>query len=119
MSFEDISLGFIWGSIIIISLYDLIPAFNDKPGDTISEVIREMTSRWWSFPFAWGVLGGHWFGPEAIKRPEYGPISLAILGAILFFANLLRLVKIKSKIAWALFHVIGWILGMWLWSLNK
>lgn len=105
-------------SILLIGGYDIIPAaWTPDAADTISERLRHHTGRWWIQPLAWGVLGGHWWGPP-VPRPPWGPPVLLALG--------LSMVMLCGARVWEREHwsardpvlfIAGIPLGALLWSL--
>lgn len=50
-------------TVVGLSLYDLLPIFNKRPGDTISEVVRDGAKAYPIVAFAFGALFGHLFWP--------------------------------------------------------
>lgn len=45
----------------LLVVWDILAASNKTPGDTITEVIRDVSHRWPILPFAAGLLCGHLF----------------------------------------------------------
>ena len=108
----------ILASILGLGLYDVVPAaFTPDKADTISERIRHHTGRWWVQPLAWGVLGGHWWGPP-IPRPPWGPLTLLLLGLSLLA---LCAARVWERERWGVRDLVlflcGIPLGALLWSL--
>lgn len=48
--------------------YEGLALGNATPGDTISEVIWELSDRWPVVPLAFGLLMGHFFWPRRQDR---------------------------------------------------
>lgn len=54
-------------------VWDVKVAFNDVPGDTISELIRDLGHAWYSLPYIMGVVMGHLFwnrAPAEMREPK-------------------------------------------------
>jgi hypothetical protein len=117
MTLATVSAAIIWIVASVVVLYDLIPAFNSTPGDTISEQMRAATARFWIAPLAWGVLGGHWWAP-ALLTPPWGPLALAVFGVLVLAANFARVVLVEDPRVWLALFVFGAVLGGVFWNLG-
>ena len=87
--------------IVALAAYDILPAFNAVHGDTISEVIRYGSLRWWVLPAGFGILMGHFFSPLRWRAPWWMSAALLPYGAALTFIN------------WR-----GWIILPGLWAIG-
>jgi hypothetical protein len=49
-------------TVVGLLLYDILPAFDGKPGGTISETVRDSSKKHPAISFSLGFLMGHLFG---------------------------------------------------------
>jgi len=61
---KKVTIAVIVGTILAVSAYDVIPAANQKSGDTISEVLLKAARFAPVVAVAWGILTGHLFWPQ-------------------------------------------------------
>jgi hypothetical protein len=57
-------------SVLGIAAYDVVPAFNKKKGDTISEVLLHASKKRPILACVWGILTGHLFWPQRERDGE-------------------------------------------------
>lgn len=115
-------------SVVFLALvaYDIVVYVKARgTGATISEIIRQGSLWFGGIPYAWGVLGGHFFWPgEPIVDTLVGMgilICIAVMGGT---ATVLYRVfsdddqaqrRIKSSLlAWMILGILG---GRYLWPL--
>ncbi len=68
--------------------------FNEEPGDTESNILRKFGRQVGGAPFAWGVLGGHFWGPDGIT-PFFGPTASPVF--LLMLALVLSIFHVLAK----------------------
>ena len=115
-------------TILIVSLvaagliaWDIYVAFfNEEKGDTISEVLRHAGQRMAGVPFAWGALGGHFWGwQQELLLPQ--PWSGVLLGATATLLAVAHFIirKLTAPPAWSatFYLVVGIPFGAVLWPL--
>lgn len=105
---------FILSIILIIIVVDLFLAFNNQPGDTISEVlIREAYNKLSVLVWAWGVLAGHLF----LGRSEalLGGLSIPILLALTLVFLLIGLFVRENIYYQSILLIFGALAGFLLW----
>lgn len=57
----------IFGVLVVALLgYEAYTLGNAAPGDTISEIVWDLSDRWQVVTFAFGLLAGHWFWPRLL-----------------------------------------------------
>jgi len=97
---------FILATVFSIAAVDLALVFFEAK--TISNRTRAYGSKWASFPFAWGVLGGHFWGPGG------GPL----LGSWVWSISLLIACALGAMVIhrWARleFSLPAWSVSFWL-----
>jgi hypothetical protein len=49
------------GAAVLLGVYDVVVAYNDVQGDTISELVRDLSHSWYLLPYLFGVVTGHFF----------------------------------------------------------
>jgi hypothetical protein len=103
-----------------LSAYDLLPALNETPGDTISAVIRSWAKEWAVVPYIWGVLGGHFFlgYPQAITDPT-GDLYITMFSIwSMFLASLVMRSYGTEVSVWIrlLVMAVGVLMGSFFWS---
>lgn len=117
---------FVYIATAIIILYDIVPAVNDKPGDTISERAKYSTRFTSLVPYGMGILFGHFFGPFRSLDNWIAltliPLSILYLGLDLIFREIVREKIFSNKAFYSIYMLvggaIGYVLGSILWSLN-
>lgn len=110
-----------WPTVVIVLVstvglivYDIIPAISRPLGDTISEVLRDWSYRYWVIPLAFGVLNGHWFGP-AVQPVQHGfwfLIGFGILSLIMGYFNIGHF----DPSNWWILVFLGFIMGATFWA---
>lgn len=116
---------FIFVMIGIIIIYDIFPFVNKKLGDTISERIQNTTGFSSFFPYAWGLLFGHFFGGSVELGGWYTlailPLTLVLM-IVDFYIRRRYKEKIKNRAIKSfyllIYGVVGYCAGAFLWSLN-
>ena len=53
---------------LILLFWDVAVAFNDVRDDTISELLRDLSHRWYTLPYIMGVIMGHLFWNRAASE---------------------------------------------------
>lgn len=114
VDYRKISSAFIVVAIAAGILYDILPALSRPDGDTISEIIRDWSSRRWGLPFGFGVLAGHFFGPA----PWFSPLWYAVPLWALIAAGLIFQAPPVSPAHTSLFFALGAVSGAVFWSLG-
>jgi hypothetical protein len=64
----------------ILIIWDLITYNLDGSNSTISKIILGTSGKWFTLPFAWGILTGHLFIPR--KMPENMKLFIIIMSVI-------------------------------------
>lgn len=57
-------------SIVLLSAWATLAAILGRPGDTISEHVRDYAAQYPLIAVAAGVLLGHWFWPQSPAQPR-------------------------------------------------
>ncbi len=95
-----------------IIAWDIFLAADKRKRNTISAMIAGASETWWIIPYAWGVLGGHWFVSKSLDVPVWlTGSSLVVAGVVVLVLNLKR-VRLPAWVAAA----IGFVHGGLLWS---
>lgn len=109
MSLRRISAAVIVGTIVLVVGYDLVPAFVDpRPGDTISEVLRDWSVRGWVLPYLGGVLAGHFW--LRVPWARANAAAWLLPAAAMALAGLLG-VETSHPVAWAALLGAGALAG--------
>ena len=109
---------FIGGTIAVIALFDVYLLLAHRK--TISRRMRKHGRNIVAMPWAWGVLGGHFWGPDGVDPAlgGYGPSVglLVAVGATLVGVHLLVRRWLKLPTWWPLIYLVcGIPCGIWLW----
>lgn len=59
---EGLTIGIIVFVTIALILYDIVVAFFEPRGDTITQVIQKYSQKYPVIPFVFGFLMGHFYG---------------------------------------------------------
>lgn len=81
-----------WSLLICLAglaIWDIIPATNDQPGDTISEVVRDWSQTIYLLPYITGIVMGHFFINKT--RDTYNLKVLWVTGIAVAIRDLLNL----------------------------
>ncbi len=94
--------------------------FNRERGDTISRAMHRSGSAFAGLPFAWGVLGGHFWGVPVVETPWWvAALGLsALLSTAVIVHRVTRRVLVES--GWLLlpWMLLGAVSGWLLWPLG-
>lgn len=74
----------------IMILWDIYPALTPEEGDTISELSRDISTYWYSLPFVFGILPGHFFFNREDRSTRNIPV-LWVLAAILLARDIVNI----------------------------
>lgn len=116
MNYQAISAALIIIVTLGLSAYDLVPALNETPGDTISAVLRQWSREWYVLAYLWGVLGGHFFAGDP------NPLLGAGLGLTIWTVWILLIVNLGTRSAdlpswvYILLMIVGILAGHFFWS---
>ena len=98
------------GVTVALIVWDVFLAADRQRGNTISEIISKASKKWWVCPYAWGVLGGHWFLNTPFDIPQWvtiASLTLALGGGIVAGAYGTR---VPRWIALGVGFVHGWLI---------
>jgi len=109
---------------LILVMWDVKVAYNDVKGDTISELLRDVSHAWYILPYLMGVVMGHLFWNRAadnMNEPKKhlliffgvigGSSALVLLrDAVNFFVNLPGLNHANLVLV-----VVGFFMGAAFW----
>lgn len=99
-------------TLTIWAVWDVYPAFIDRrQGDTISEMIRDVSWTWSIFPLAAGILCGHFF----INHSNHPHWFITVLSLILLGLASLILTDIDVRLYPGGVLVVGMALGAVVW----
>lgn len=98
---------FIFGTIMGIAVADLF--FLWVRTKTISNRLRYYGYEWASFPFAWGALGGHFWGPPGSPFLGSWFASIGALVVCMFVVMVLHW-QVRDKLDVPAWSVVFWIL---------
>jgi len=105
-------------AVVLIGWDIYVAFFNDIPNerDTESGILRRAGRAFVAFPIAWGVLGGHFWGPSHDLFGPWSPLYLVGATVVLSSAHLIlrRFLKIP---AWSalVYLILGIPMGAMLW----
>lgn len=112
-------LGLIIVAILIV--IDIWLAIDNVPGNTWSEILRDLSKRTLFVPWSLGVLLGHWFHPSNDLRPVLGGASIWVLIGVSTVLTIIGLVFCLSR----KYHIPAWpwalggtITGSILWPVH-
>jgi len=106
-------------TIAVLSAVDIWLAVNRHPEDTISVIMRRWSSRWFVMPWAWGVLGGHFFGPELPGLPDWTALGLIPMALAMTYLGWARVVRVPVEGGHMLWLVLfGIACGALLWPID-
>jgi hypothetical protein len=89
---------------------DIYWAADGIKGNTISEVIRFSAERFKLIPFAWGILGGHFFHPNTWHLPSSQGVATMI-----WCAMSVEMLSLGTTMPMFCYLVLGVIAGMICW----
>lgn len=100
-------------AVIVAALVavDVLFAVDHVAGNTWSEVIRFWGARVALLPFAWGMLGLHFFHPEKMWHLDRGP-GIAVLA---WSAVVCQIVGMAFPIPMMTWFIVGAIAGALCW----
>lgn len=67
---KKMTLGVMAISAAALIGWDIVVAANEQEGDTISEILLKSSRRVPVVAVAWGILTGHLFWPQGVKRDK-------------------------------------------------
>lgn len=81
----------------------------------ISPTMRDDARRWLIWPFLFGVLAGHFYGPSFPRVAWWTPLVIAGVGAAIFVRDLLMRGRVPLPVEPA---ILAWglLLGATLWA---
>lgn len=119
MNTEQITVTIMLGCLFILVGWDVYAAyFNDIPNerDTESGILRRAGRSFVAIPLAWGILGGHFWGPQFTWLGFWGPIVLIGIAGLLSWHHFIlrRFLKIPAWFG-LVYVVLGVFLGATFW----
>lgn len=124
MPYREVTIALVGLCAIVLIAWDLFVLLaNDEEGDTISEVLSKSGNRFWTLPYAFGVIGGHlWMPGSPLPVATWWSVLLLVVlgvlaGVVGFFAG--RLPQPKLRIAGRAFGLLnlGLVAGALLWPI--
>jgi len=109
---------------LTLLFWDVFVAYNDVAGDTISEIVRDLSHAWWSLPFVFGVITGHFFWnrpkDEMLPRDEHIKVfftRVVGLSSLVIGRDLLNLAHPLPAFPYAnlVFVIAGFFVGARWW----
>jgi len=92
------------GAAVLLGIYDVAVAYNDVPGDTISELVRDLSHSWYVLPYAFGIITGHFFWNRAVDQMLPRPTHLAVFITVVLGSCGIVLIRDIINVFWALTH---------------
>lgn len=112
---RKITIGLIVATAAVWIGWDLFAFFDTSTaGDTESEVIRDFATKSHALPFAFGVLGGHFFWTT--KKKIWSRLTLIPLVLIAITIFVLDVVGIRAPLPSIAFLAAGTIAGRLFWA---
>jgi len=104
-----------------LSVYDLLPALSEEPGDTISAVLRRWSREWPVLAYLWTMLGAHFFlgHPAYVTGTARGDAAVLVLTSWgLLIANVAARDYVESFPLWvfAVLMLAGLPMGHFFWT---
>ena len=122
MTLRTITKTICIGVAVLLICYDVIPFLAPERGDTISEVIAKWGLKFFSLPFAFGVLVGHFFFLRDGTAPQ--PRVLLPLAAVMIALDAASSLWGVPVLGWLKLHpavmlLAGIPVGLWFWPQTK
>jgi len=104
---------------VVLVVWDIYVAFfNDIPNerDTESGILRKAGRAFVGIPIAWGILGGHFWGPSHDLFGKWGPLYL-VMGTVALTVSHFILRRFLRIPAWSalVYFILGIPMGAMLW----
>lgn len=107
--------------VAILIAVDVWLALDNVPGNTWSEILRDLSKHTLFVPWSLGVLLGHWFHPSNDLCPVLGDASIWVLTGVSAVLTIIGLVFCLSKKyrvpAWP-WVLGGTVIGSLLWPVH-
>jgi uncharacterized membrane protein len=112
------------GAAVLLGIYDIVVAYNDVKGDTISELVRDISHSWYILPYAFGVITGHFFWNKAADEMLPKKQHLLVFFGVVCGSCALVLVRDLVNVFWTMrafeyanltLVVVGFFVGAKFW----
>lgn len=115
---QKITIGLILAAGLVLIGWDVVVMLNDRPNDTISELLLYVSYTWWCLPFCFGALTTHLFVPRAtplFRLPLRPGAVIALLFPSVFVINAIQVWLYGPTTVNALALVVGGAVGWAVW----
>jgi hypothetical protein len=111
-------------SALILLVWDVIVAYNDVQGDTISELVRDLSHAWYVLPYVFGIVTGHFFwnrpASEMLPKAQHLNVFFAVVvgsSALVLLRDLVNIAHPMPAFAYANLTLVtvGFFVGAKFW----